>query len=275
MPALIIDCPFCSRKLRVPEELLGKAVRCPTCEHTFQATAELGSPSSPSPPPPATETATIEQPSAPVPEEEQSPSEPIEQSRPCPMCGEPNEPDATRCQFCGEEFAHREGEDDRPWEQSQQFPRRRDAEPHRGTLILVLGIISIVVSAIGGCVYGLGGVIGLPLGIAAWVMGHRDLHKMRQNLMDREGEGLTQAGWICGIIGTIFSAVCSIAFLVAIAFFFTMFATARRAPPQRVPPAAPAPVRPAPAPAPAPPGNRAALQEAHQRSPHPGRASQS
>src|SRR5207244_11629515 len=39
MPALIIDCPSCGRKLQVPDELLGKAVKCPTCEHTFQSTA--------------------------------------------------------------------------------------------------------------------------------------------------------------------------------------------------------------------------------------------
>jgi predicted Zn finger-like uncharacterized protein len=31
------DCPSCNRKLRVPDELLGKKVKCPTCGTVFQA----------------------------------------------------------------------------------------------------------------------------------------------------------------------------------------------------------------------------------------------
>jgi predicted Zn finger-like uncharacterized protein len=34
---LIIQCPSCSRELRVPDELLGRTVRCPTCKGTFTA----------------------------------------------------------------------------------------------------------------------------------------------------------------------------------------------------------------------------------------------
>jgi predicted Zn finger-like uncharacterized protein len=37
--ATIVDCPSCNRKLRVPEELLGKKVKCPTCSGTFDAVA--------------------------------------------------------------------------------------------------------------------------------------------------------------------------------------------------------------------------------------------
>lgn len=60
-------------------------------------------------------------------------------------------------------------------------------EPHRGTLILVLGILSLV-------------FCGIFAGIPAWVMGNSDLQKMRQGLMDRAGEGNTSAGRIMGII---------------------------------------------------------------------------
>src|SRR5262249_23820204 len=35
----IIDCPACSRKLRVPDELIGTQVKCPTCSETFNASA--------------------------------------------------------------------------------------------------------------------------------------------------------------------------------------------------------------------------------------------
>jgi len=62
-------------------------------------------------------------------------------------------------------------------------------KPHRGTLILVLGILSLVVCS--------------PLGIAAWVMGSGDLKQMDAGTMDPSGRGNTQAGKICGIIGTI------------------------------------------------------------------------
>ena len=62
-------------------------------------------------------------------------------------------------------------------------------KPHRGTLILVLGILGLVICA--------------PLGIAAWIMGSGDLKQMDAGTMDPSGRGNTQAGKICGIIGTI------------------------------------------------------------------------
>lgn len=62
-------------------------------------------------------------------------------------------------------------------------------KPHRGTLILVLGILSLVVCQ--------------PIGIAAWLMGNGDLKLMDAGQMDATGRSLTNAGRICGIIATI------------------------------------------------------------------------
>ncbi|MBI5684246.1 MAG: DUF4190 domain-containing protein [Verrucomicrobia bacterium] len=62
-------------------------------------------------------------------------------------------------------------------------------KPHRATLILVLGILSLVLCA--------------PLGIAAWVMGNSDLKEMDAGTMDTSGRDNTNAGRICGIIGTV------------------------------------------------------------------------
>jgi hypothetical protein len=62
-------------------------------------------------------------------------------------------------------------------------------KPHRGTLILVLGILSLVVCG--------------PLGIAAWIMGSGDLKAMDAGIMDPGGRGNTNAGKICGMIATI------------------------------------------------------------------------
>lgn len=62
-------------------------------------------------------------------------------------------------------------------------------KPHRGTLILVFGILGLVICA--------------PFGIAAWIMGSGDLKQMDAGQMDASGRGLTNAGKICGIIATI------------------------------------------------------------------------
>ena len=62
-------------------------------------------------------------------------------------------------------------------------------KPHRGTLVLVLGILSLVVCS--------------PLGIPAWIMGSNDLKEMDAGLMDPSGRDTTKAGRICGIIGTV------------------------------------------------------------------------
>lgn len=68
---------------------------------------------------------------------------------------------------------------------STQLPLR----PHRGGVVLALGILGIVVCFI--------------CGIIAWVMGNNDLREMAAGTMDPDGRGLTQAGKICGMIGVI------------------------------------------------------------------------
>ena len=62
-------------------------------------------------------------------------------------------------------------------------------KPHRGTLILILGILGLVVCG--------------PCGIAAWIMGNNDLKEMDAGAMDPSGRGVTQAGKICGMIASI------------------------------------------------------------------------
>lgn len=61
-------------------------------------------------------------------------------------------------------------------------------KPHRGTLILVLGILGLVICG--------------PLGIAAWIMGSGDLKEMDAGNMDPAGRGNTNVGKICGMIAT-------------------------------------------------------------------------
>ena len=60
-------------------------------------------------------------------------------------------------------------------------------KPHRGGLILALGILSFV-------------LCGILTAIPAWIMGHSDMKEMDAGSMDPAGRGLTQAGKILGMI---------------------------------------------------------------------------
>ena len=76
-------------------------------------------------------------------------------------------------------------------------------KPHRGVLILVLGILGIVCCFI--------------CGIIAWVMGNGDLREMAAGTMDPSGQGLTQAGKICGMISVILQIIGFVIWLLFVA----------------------------------------------------------
>lgn len=80
-----------------------------------------------------------------------------------------------------------------PVQPVQAYPTGQAMRPHRGTLILVLGILGLVCCVI--------------LGIIAWVMGNTDLREMNMGRMDPSGRGLTQAGKICGMISVILALI--------------------------------------------------------------------
>jgi len=84
-------------------------------------------------------------------------------------------------------------------------------EPHRGTLILVLGILSLV-------------LCGFFTGIPAWIMGKGDLEKIKGGMMDPEGEGMTKAGMICGMISCILTLVCGGLYLLMMILGFGLAA---------------------------------------------------
>lgn len=193
MPA-IVTCPECGGKLRVPDDLMGSAVRCPRCNATFSAAggpnaAPADWPESPlervadGPAAPAEPDAAFqlklslddESPAsprgagAPLPRESAPPprrprlNDDHDDLKDCPYCGKHLHRDYFRCPHCGEGLSGEDGGARRA-----SFGRR-DADPHRGGLVLALGIASLP-----GMVCP---PVGLVLGLFAWILGQSDLGK--------------------------------------------------------------------------------------------------
>ena len=185
----VLSCPKCERKLQVPETLMGQDVQCPTCGATFLAqlggsTVASGAQSSPAQP---SSSRALDRSSR------RRPSYDDDDDRPR------RRPD--------------DDDEDDDYRDSRRIRRRRrhDYEPHRGSLIMTLGIISLFFAH-------------LILGPIAWIMANHDLEAMRQGKMDPEGESATNTGRICGMISTILGIV---GIVVAIGFFcLWMFAVA-------------------------------------------------
>lgn len=181
----VIACPSCQRKLHVPETLVGQAVQCPTCTTTFQAKA-----GAPEAMPWRSSTPDLPAPSAKAPATAPAPA--------------PELPLRSRRRAYDDD-----DEDDYEYRRPSRRRRRKryDYEPHRGTLIMVLGILSFF-------------VVPLVMGPIAWILGHMDMAAIRAGRMDPEGESQTNAGRICGMIATILWATI---LLLYVGFVFCMF----------------------------------------------------
>jgi hypothetical protein len=77
-------------------------------------------------------------------------------------------------------------------------------EESQATTILVLGILSLICSC-------------LPLGIAAWVMGNRELQAIDSGRRNPDNRGTANAGRIIGIVATVLGLM---GFIVLFAFLF-------------------------------------------------------
>jgi hypothetical protein len=107
------------------------------------------------------------------------------------------------CPHCGEEFE--DTEVTRATRGRYRF--RRDTVPHRGALLSTLGNISLAAGALSLCLFGVGAIVGIPLGIAVWVMAQTDLAQMRDGIMDSQGRHLTETARASAITGLVLSLI--------------------------------------------------------------------
>jgi ribosomal protein L37AE/L43A len=184
MSAQLIVCPDCARKLRVPDELAEQLVKCPSCGRTFTAGGAANVPPLPAEPAPPARGDAVKREKKEVSDADSH---------------QPRDEDDERPRRRPRDWEDDEDDDD-------DLGPRRDLEPDRGGMILTLGIVGLVLAAVGGpgalCCVAMAvlPVIGLILGVVAWVMGSKDLAAMRAGRIDRRGEGSTKAGRTCGII---------------------------------------------------------------------------
>src|SRR5207237_3393102 len=111
-----VSCPSCGVTLNVPDNFLGKKVRCASCSTVFEAKA--------APPPAAVDEIAVEEniqgAAAPLPEA------PLDEPEPRDDYDD-----------------YRDGRESR-----RRRRRRRDVEPHRGGLVMGLGIASAVMGVL-------------------------------------------------------------------------------------------------------------------------------
>ena len=72
------------------------------------------------------------------------------------------------------------------YQNNELFTPGYSVQPHRATLVLVMGVLGLIICGI--------------FGIIAWVMGTADQRKMREGSMDPTGMNTTNVGRILGMV---------------------------------------------------------------------------
>ena len=212
----IISCTQCGKKMKVPDSASGKKVRCPSCKAVIAVPApeQLVEPDDFVEP--EKETAVTEAPGPkkkavwetgssdcdkPLPEtseayglakdDENERKRGDEDTRQLDA-----DDDGERIRRKKKQTKNRYDEDDDS-DKYGDMRVRRHVEPHRGIVILVLGILSIVFFDV--C------LVCWILAAIAINMGSTDLPKIDHGEMDKSGRGMTVAGQACAYIGLLLS----------------------------------------------------------------------
>lgn len=92
------------------------------------------------------------------------------------------------------------------------------AASQRATLSMVMGIASIVLSLLGCCCYGIPSLVGIGLGIAAYVTGKNELEDIAGGFASPLGESQANTGKLTGMIGAGLGVVMFLLAIVLIVF---------------------------------------------------------
>jgi hypothetical protein len=211
-------CPACSKGLKAQDSAAGVKIACPACGHPFHIPERA--------------------PPAPAPSIRRSPA----QGTTCPGCGRfislgPEEWSLTiECAQCDTRFRPDGALTPPPPRVPVSVPPPPmpaaaaytpapgpssgppTLRPHRGTLVLMLGIVSVVL---------------LPfLGPLAWRLGHKDLQAMHDGEMDPNGMDLTNYGKRMGMFATISMFICVILFLFLPQYLLSLLSSHQPSMPQ-------------------------------------------
>jgi hypothetical protein len=80
----------------------------------------------------------------------------------------------------------------------------------RATMSMIMGIASIVLSVMGCCCWGVPSLVGIGLGIGAFVMGRNELEDIAGGFAAAAGQSHASTAKTTGIIGIIAGGVCMI-----------------------------------------------------------------
>jgi hypothetical protein len=206
-----VTCPACGCRVQMMEGTIGQRVRCIACRERFVADPDVKPPPTPPRRPP-----TLPQPprGEPLPpragDDEFGPD-----GRPiCPGCGRPVNWEWIVCYHCGEPFELEHNSRRRDPERWMRHRPRRDSFPHRGTAIANMGNITLVVGLVSLCLFGLGIVVTVPLGLTTIVMATSDLNQMRSGQIDAAGRLQTENGRMAAITGLALSLIFSTGWLL-------------------------------------------------------------
>jgi hypothetical protein len=220
---VVVNCTKCQKKLKIPDELLGKKVKCPTCSAVFTAEASEGVAEDKPAPKPAAKKPPVEDKDDDVPapkakrkpvdeddEDEGVSSKPSKRKAAADEDDEDEPPKKSSKRKVDDDDddddapkkkSKRRGDDDDDDDDDRPSRRGRgNMAPHRGVMILILGLCGILPCC-----------IGLICGPVAFFLGSADIKKMDEGSMDPTGRTLTQVGrfvglafgilWVLSIIG--------------------------------------------------------------------------
>lgn len=135
-----------------------------------------------------------------------------------PEVPEPPRPDAAATPPADEPLLPEEDLASPPAEGPSPIPPEeegREMVPHRGPMILVFGILSVVTTT-ACCLFPPCALLAPACGLLASIFGYQDLQRIRRGEMDPTGHPLTVAGFICGVVGVAIGVLSIVPFVISI-----------------------------------------------------------